>query len=188
MGFEGLYVGGGIGVCFLDGRHTGSSFGSLGTGGIANTYISDLNGGFFNENCSGDIFAGFGRRWNGVYTGIEVFGQYSRSKSRYSHQHDNIFPSESASEGVFNNGEISMGPWHYGIDFRPGILVTPQTMIYGRMGVTGASVKYQTRASNAGVLGTPFDVVAASSKKKHGHFLHVGLGTEQFLCSNIALC
>ncbi len=185
--FDGFYFGAGAGGAILDGSQTGNGFGSLSTGEISNIYISDLEADFFGDTWMGEIYAGFGCQLCFLYAGVEVFGKYSDQKASLHRQNDNIFPAEDASEGVFNNNKVRVGPWHYGIDFRPGILLTPQTLFYGRVGITNTQIRYHTDASNAGILGEPFDVEVIESEHRQGPFLRLGLGIEQALCSRLGL-
>lgn len=186
VAFEGLYVGGAVGGALLDGRQPG-----VGTGVVTTTspniYTSEHNTHYFDEKFLGELYAGIGYRRRTLYLGLEAFGKYSKHHVSHDLKNDNIFPIEAASEGIFHHNSVTLGPWHYGADFRPGILLTPQTMLYGRIGVVGTRFSFNTRIKNSLVIpGNSFEIPVSESAHKHGHFLRVGLGMEQFLGTHLA--
>lgn len=188
LSFEGLYIGGGPGGSLLDGRQEGFSVGTLTSGSISNVYTGDHSTDYFKESPSGQFFIGYGARWRCLFAGVEVFGQYLRHSDHHHFLNDNIFPLDPASEGIFNSNRATIGPWHWGVDFRPGVLLTPQTLLYGRVGITQAHVKYSSIVSNVLVLGPTTSVISVNERAKRcQHFLRVGLGVEQFLCPQFSL-
>jgi opacity protein-like surface antigen len=81
---------------------------------------------------------------------------------------------------------VRVGPWYYGIDARPGILLSPSTLLYGRIGVCGTSLKLNTDASNEfTAVGTFEQTSFSGSKRRNGAFLRLGGGIEHHLTSNL---
>lgn len=187
LGFNGFYVGGHLGGELLDGRQPGMGFGSL-TTAAQNIYTSNHNTDYFDERLTADLCAGLGWRYRCIYAGFEIFGKYARHHVDEVYQSNHIFPAEPASEGIFGHNNAVLGSWQYGIDFRPGILLTPQTLFYGRIGVTSTKIKFNTHITNELVeSATTFDVSSSDSQHKHGHYLRCGLGMEQFLTPHLAV-
>lgn len=193
--FDCFYFGGAIGGTLLDGRQSGEATGVLtepdltrGGADASNIYTSDPNSDYFAQDWSGALFAGFGYHYCIFYAGVEVFGQYSRLHSSFNLQNNNEFPAEAGSEGISVNNHVRIGPWQYGIDLRPGILLTPTTLLYGRVGVTGTTLKSHTDIENSFVLaGVGSPVSISNSTHKHGHYLRLGLGIEKLICSHFGL-
>jgi|GEM_PF-1624800 len=187
-GFDSLYVGGSIGGNLLQGRQTGISTGSLTTGGTSNLFIFEPNTDYFKEVFTGEVFAGFGHQFGCLYTGLEVFGQYSRLHASHARESIHAFPLEDAFEGSTVNNRVAIGPWHYGIDLRPGFLLTPTTLLYGRVGVTGTQLKFRTNASTVFSIGDESPTTAfEDTSKKHRHYLRYGLGIDKMINPNLAL-
>ncbi len=187
--FDCFYVGGGIGGTILDGRQAGLSVGTLTEEGLSNLYTSDLAANYFTVKGEGEFFAGFGHCFGCLYLGVEAFGQYSQIRANSRKTHFHAFVLEDEFEGLDISNHVRIGPWRYGFDFRPGFLLTPTTLLYGRVGVTGAKVRFNTDAKNVFALigeTSPF-VAVRESIHKHGHFLNFGLGLEKFICNHLAV-
>ena len=79
--------------------------------------------------------------------------------------------------------------WQYGLDLRPGFLLMPLTLIYGRVGVSAAEIKAHSNASvsaNNGA-GITWALADANSKSNWKATFRLGLGIEQLLTSKLHL-
>lgn len=104
----------------------------------------------------GELFAGYGRSWNMFYLSGEVFV----SGSNY--QMDNSIDT-SFNQSIFlgllsnkNSGEFDtsarMSSFQYGVTFRPGILLTPNSLLFFRIGTTIAKEKYSVNSSQNSIF------------------------------------
>ena len=84
--------------------------------------------------------------------------------------------------------KIRVGPWHYGIDARPGFLLDPATLLYARVGIEWARIKLEEiadyRAFGGGSL--QFDLPIYASRSKPASHLRLGLGFEKYIGSHVS--
>jgi len=189
--FDGFYLGGGISGTILDGRQSGTALGTLSEEGATNFYSNDLMTNFFGINGAGELFGGFGYSCRCLYLGIEVFGQYSPNAPIHDHYRRSqfhFFPAERAFEGIGVNNSVSIGHWRYGIGLRPGFLLTPSTLLYGRVGFTASKIRYNTDTENVfSVADAATPIPFRESLRNHNCFLNFGLGLEKFFLKHFAL-
>ena len=85
--------------------------------------------------------------------------------------------------------QVTIGPWSYGLDFRPGLLFSPSTLLYGRVGFNCAHRKLDSDLENYGARSgsQPWTLPLVTSDSKRGCFLRLGGGIEQYLGEHLAL-
>ena len=186
VGFEGFYVGGSAGTNATIGRQTGDVVAQFSTTDPI-FFPMDLSADLFNGNAEGSLYAGYGRQWQCLYGGLEGFVRYSHPHLTFhrQHLHDErpslIFNRESSTE-------LSVGPWHYGLDGRAGFLVNPCTLLYGRIGVEWALIKLDSDARFNGFVGSQIiDISLSTAQQKRSAYLRLGAGIEKQLNSCFSL-
>lgn len=162
---------------------------------------SSLTYSFTDNNVIGALYAGYGHTWNHWYLGAEIFGNFSKYRSK------NFALSNIAGEQITplggivtenNNSfttELKVSPIQFGIDLRPGFLISPQLLVYGKVGVAHSQV---TLTNNMGTNGSFIITVpvAASfpianenfiTQKKDVAALRLGFGSEYSIDSHWSL-
>ncbi|MBS0288656.1 MAG: outer membrane beta-barrel protein [Proteobacteria bacterium] len=94
------------------------------------------------NSLKGAIFAGYGQAWNQFYFGGEIFVDLARYKNYNSVEDDFTLGSPNGIVGQFltyaivtgNSTHTKLNQFQYGLDLRPGVLLTPTSMLYGRVG------------------------------------------------------
>lgn len=175
--FKKIVIGGAIlaatsTLAFADGAYVG---GDLGLN--SNTYkLNDATSNTTNFNAHGltiGALAGYGSTFNDVvYLGGEAFvngGSINTSTKTI----------DSGNETAKLTSTYS-----FGLDFVPGIKVTPSTMIYGKLGVVGTRFKFNENPTAAGVASGSY-VQGNSSQVVAGGRL--GLGVQTDVNSNFAV-
>jgi opacity protein-like surface antigen len=189
VGFDRLYVGGSAGANGTIVRQDGNMLAQYlsGTGVDFFSFPVDLTADFFDSNAEGSLFAGYGRTWRCFYAGLEGFVRYSHPKftihrGRLLNEPPTVFFDPE------NNSQVTIGPWHYGLDARVGFFLTPITLFYGRIGVEWAKIKLTSDDSFTGLSnGDVLNVSFSPFRRKHDPFLRVGAGIEQSLNSRLSL-
>jgi len=203
--FEGFYVGAGIGDSVtgghVDGRSTfTAAIPSLGTTARLRTnQRADL----YKNSFAGDIFAGYGSSWDCFYLGGEIFVKGSSSHRTRSHSDTSVslFTTATGVETARSNHletiNARLRSWEYGIDLRPGFLLTECTLAYVKVGAVWNRHQrnHQFNAFNSSL----FPSLAAANtfqgnipgafRNGHGHngrsdraSLRLGAGLEQVFC------
>lgn len=136
-------------------------------GSVAASAQSPFEGGYFGaegdysdfhgaDGLGAGIFGGFGRVYdNGTYLGIEA----------------NLGRSDATGSGTYDGARVNMGAReNYGLSFRPGYVVTPNTLLYGRIGwertkfrASGPAVASRSRTVDGARLGAGAEVSMASN-------------------------
>lgn len=122
----------------------------------------------------GSLAAGYGKTWQRFYGGVEAFINVNKVQFRdiLSDQTNSI----SGTSTIFSqHSTIQLHPVQYGFDLRPGFLITPKTLFYGRLGLSEASMTLRSsfKDSANNVSGT----IPAKSENLNG--LRLGLGLSQ---------
>lgn len=191
--FCGFYVGGSLG-----GTTTSANLGQSTTAGILTgggmtldlDQLLRLDGpeSLKTDNTlKGALFAGYGQNWNRWYLGAEIFIDLARYKNHTSVALNGIIDSfeDDAGFTLQTRTQAKLSDFQGGIDLRPGYLLTPQSMLYGRVGVAFSHLKLNTHSSLTG-----FDIVdeetwslnAATDESKNRGALRLGAGLEQNIC------
>lgn len=92
----------------------------------------------------GALFLGYGLDYQKIYLGAEVFANISQYKMHASTGTDTTqsFVNNTQAYHIQNNWQIKskVSPFQYGLDIRPGFLVQPWLMIFGRVGFAAAKL------------------------------------------------
>jgi opacity protein-like surface antigen len=185
--FEGGYAGLAIGQSSTLGRsRTADSLRAVFPGGVSEVGEQSERNGLKKNSFAGEIFTGYGCDWDKFYLGAEAYFKTARgrAKNTATSTMTTTLPtfgapitlnSTTTTTAKLRNGE-------FGIDIRPGVLLTPSTMLYGRVGAAFNRIQLHTTTvvnNNAATL--------VNSRKKNATGLRLGGGMEHEFCSNWAL-
>lgn len=142
----------------------------------------------------------FNHRW---YAGFVGFGEWgTQNNTDVSSQNFTTFTSSSAflninipTTGSYNSTTTVKISNDYGVAFKPGFLVAPRTMVYGKIGAIWSQIKItntfsgtsETKLNSTFLPGTPtiYDAVGqlggSSSTEDSKIALLLGIGFEQFI-------
>lgn len=134
----------------------------------------------------GELFTGYGQSWDKLYLGVEAYLKLPRNKVKstiptsYTPSGPNpraplTLRSITTTSAKFRKGE-------FGIDVRGGVLMSPSTMLYGRVGTALNRIYIDTITMFSY---TPTRLV--NSRKKNAPGLRLGGGMEHELASNLTL-
>lgn len=164
---------------------------------------NDINGNAFQAyyGVQGGVGKVFDHRW---YTGFVGFGEWgsqsdtSVTSAQYSNQvivNNTPFPNQTANGQYTSSTTVKISN-DYGVAFKPGFLVAPRSMVYGKIGpvwanlqvsntVSGTSVFNSVQSSTSDTLATVKGTFSGSSSNKDNKTgLLLGVGFEQFIYSN----
>jgi len=197
--FRGFYAGVGVGGSFLSGRESvdqSASSASLLTR-AQKTLGNSSQRGLTKNSVAGNLFLGYGSTWDPLYLGIEasVTGTRARTKNRDT-QNLQLVPllTSTTTSTLVTNTQTRLRPWDLGLDLRPGVLLRPETLLYGRVGVAWNKLSvrstqtYNDQVSQVGT--TSFNLPALSQttrKHKNNTSLRLGAGLEQEICENLVI-
>ena len=167
---------------------------------------NDVDGNAFDGyyGVQGGIGKVFNHRW---YTGFVGFGEWgsqsSTSNSGANYQYQMVIPDRTPTPIVVNfNGNYTSSTTvkisnDFGVAFKPGFLVAPTSMVYGKIGAVWADLKISNSFSGngAGTVSNPFfNVVQITTVGSYGGSsssdydqkigLLLGVGFEQFIYKN----
>lgn len=133
----------------------------------------------------GALFAGFGKNWHEFYLGLEAFANLSQYTNRNSAE---VFSSQVAigAPGQHQINSFSkLSEVQYGIDLRPGVFLTPNSMFYGRIGASFAELDLNSNYSmRLELLGINSLFI---SEEKDVVGLRLGAGLEQLICPHLSV-
>lgn len=188
--FEGFYFGGSAGGGDLIGKQNGTATATaqFSAGPSVATTPLDLKGDSLFSNFISTIYAGYGLKWHYFYNGIELSVQYIDDCDTFIEKQLVVFPGDLAIFDFNNQSKICVNHWNYAIDYRPGFILSPQTLLYGRFGLALENIKLSTSNTNEGIVPpeTWTDYVS-KSEKSFRPCLHLGCGIEQKIYSKLAL-
>lgn len=154
--FNGFYIGSSLGGNFsLASISQSQNYSFLLTSGDlvlfdGQSTIVQTNGTLHRNSVIGTLFGGYGKVWNNYYLGAEIFGDLSQYKMNNSISNvdtviNNVFfPLASIVTSNTNNlsTQFKLSPVQGGIDLRPGLLITRDFLLYGRVGVKFAKISW----------------------------------------------
>ena len=144
-----------------------------------------------NNQFQGMAYLGYGSSWQRKYLGAEVFAQ----AAAHNKLEGNLAHSFLATGVGFNTQQIDFtstvktSSIQFGGDLRPGILVTPLTLLYGRVGVSAAKIHTHvdvlnsTNSSNVETFSVPGSFESEAWKAA----FRLGLGLEYLLTLKLHL-
>lgn len=192
--FNAFYAGGALGASFTKAHEqiSGSADAVIGILGTSITTLVPigLTSDMTKNSLTGSLFAGYGHTWQRFYLGGEL--QVSEADYKTSNQMttglsqniaDQLFLTANANIQI----QEKISPVQFSAALRPGILLSPQTLLYGRVGATMARVNFNATTTADGDLSiisspdinTPLNLFASNTKQ--GAFLQLGGGLEQYL-------
>jgi opacity protein-like surface antigen len=100
-----------------------------------------------------------------------------------------VFPGNIVATSIAQ-ANVKLNPVEFGVDLRPGWLVSPDTLLYGRVGVAINRVRLQS--ASLGVLSIPgYPIIAgtllAPSSSKNIAGLRLGMGVEKHISPHLSL-
>lgn len=145
------------------------------------TTIASQDGGDTDTEVYGGVRGGWGKTFRGRWYGaVEGFGSFGNSDGDIS---TTLFPG-STSFSLTQTNDAHVGS-QWGVDAKLGLLLSPTTLAYTRLGVIWADVEAtidvnQTVASDAPFAPASGNIIDASNQKNQSAFLW-GFGLEQFV-------
>ncbi|MBS0646823.1 MAG: outer membrane beta-barrel protein [Verrucomicrobia bacterium] len=150
--FEGFYAGGSLGAHFTEGSQVGRLNSVFTSAGFTTFYPSDFFPDMFDEDIAGIVYAGYGHKWRSFYLGAEGFLQIQNISLQNSQDNmalldNNPELAQSVYKTKFNTSCLQGG-----IDFLPGWVANPLTLLYGRIGLGFAEASLDATGLNRGTL------------------------------------
>ncbi|MCX7117353.1 MAG: outer membrane beta-barrel protein [Legionellales bacterium] len=191
--FNGLYFGGSIGLqsVAVD-QNINSDVGFR----VADLFISEnplsTQSKMNHQSVMGAIFAGYGRSFNKLYLGGELmvtdanYDMANRSSTRITQNFLDVLTIQ-GTETTSSN--ISMNPVQVGLFFRPGILLTPTSLLYARLGASYAKVNLSsnTEATKTllveNIVAINTSISSPMQKSVRLAVFQIGTGIEQAISS-----
>ncbi len=179
-GFDGFYVGASVGESITNvtqDQRSLADFNNPNNFGISGPIALKTDNAF-----KGAFFVGYGQCWDSLYLGAEAFVDLSQYKNRNSAE-SLIYQGFPRKNQI--NTHSTLSSLQYGIDLRPGVILTPQSMLYGRVGVAFSDLTLNTEAQfrNSNIQGVNLPL----SEEKDVAALRLGAGLEQHLCPRLNL-
>jgi opacity protein-like surface antigen len=190
--FHGLYAGGEL----------GGTMASVNQTLLNNVNLDVVPGGTFQSSspfrlddsmvrnaAAGALVAGYGQSFEKFYLGGELSlssGYYKMTNSSNTGLSRLIgtFGNVTIASAESMDTQVNLSPVQFGVMLRPGILLSPTSLLYGRIGTSFATVHYYTHLvaikkidQNPPVLNFP--VTMQSRQDAHRAALQLGLGLEQ---------
>lgn len=194
--FDGYYVGGSAGgVSTNASQEKSSQFTFNSTAGFLFNLASNQSGPVslktFNS-AIGALYAGYGQHWDEYYLGAELFINLANYKNHDDFSHTNSLDFPLAPILVTNNAartiSTRLSPFQFGVDLRPGLLITPESMLYARVGVAFAEKTVRvndnfTGQTLAGGAVGSFNFSTSAETEKDVAALRLGAGVETHICN-----
>jgi opacity protein-like surface antigen len=187
--FDGVYAGLSAGASFNASRQNMDIEATLfnpsdGSPIIEQPYNSNMTV-FGNTAPKGALYFGYGKTWENFYLGTELFADISRYHAESSGNNTKLIPFETTLQpesetSIDTTSNVSSA--QYGIDLRPGILVSCDTLLYARIGVAGAHVTLNSTAAAAGINLLSSSTTLPLSTGKSVAALRLGVGAEHRFC------
>ena len=159
--FHGLYVGGSGGGSFLTATSNVSSSTMI---DFPNTLFGtrEYTSGPFNSVTSlknnsgiGALFVGYGLDFKRLYIGAEGFVNYSNYQmTGFGNTGSTRFFSNFNQSYILNDhweSTIKASPFQFGLDLRPGFLLKPEMLFYGRVGFASVKLTQSGKSEGAAV-------------------------------------
>ncbi|MDF2529428.1 MAG: hypothetical protein K0Q57_308 [Gammaproteobacteria bacterium] len=144
-----------------------------------------------NNSFSGNIDLGYGRTWQNFYFGAEGFINASSHQLNFNQQNDliltNLITDVVGSAGVNNN--LKTSPLAFGIDLRPGYVIAPNTLLYGKIGAVYSHISWESNLTNLTEIGgdplvsVPLNLSTSTTRLAY----QFGLGLERYMTNDLSL-
>lgn len=197
--FEGYYVGarGGVLQSFANAStsSTATFFNTFGPGTTQTLATASGNTSLGRNFAEGDLFVGYGKKIDCTpfFLSGEIFLNEATRQNTVKSQALNSnsgFGTDDVDALLTSSTRAKLHSFEYGLDFKPGILLNPQTILYGRVGVSFNELDV---SSSSSLLINDFesDVIASSpasfSSSQHVTGWRFGLGLEEYLCKCVSV-
>jgi opacity protein-like surface antigen len=127
------------------------------------------------------LHLGYGKQINKFYIGAEILSNFIKHEDSGESQSIDI-----ANQCILTNKiKIKMSGLQYGIDLRPGFVINPTTLFYGRLGIMLSRFKLSSLNRINIIYASSADFNFTKSQYKPG--LRLGLGVEEYLSHKISL-
>lgn len=196
-GFDGFYMGASIGGTTTSvNQDMTVTVGINSLGGVLNSDNIGFQTGPLslktNNSFKGALYTGFGKCWDAWYLAAEIFVDLAQYRNLDAIEGDSF---ETALGGATilvteeqADTHTKLSPFQFGVDLRPGVLLTPTSMLYGRIGFAYVDLNLNTNAVFAGNLPVAPDVwalILPLSVKRDVAALRLGGGLEQHICPRL---
>lgn len=208
--FNGFYLGAAAGGSFATGNQhlnesTTSGISAVDSDGtvspLASTIVPlNVASAMKKNSVIGELFAGYEYSCNRFYLGGEIFvndSSYQMKNSVDTGINQNLFSNALQLVGSGDvDSKAKISSFQYGVTLRPGILITPTSLLFARIGTTIANRKYTVKdAESVNLIFNPtfFGEVIPNgaantnlnlSKSKTNASLQVGGGLEQYFAKH----
>ncbi len=177
--FKGFYLGGAAGGSFLTAQENTSSqiivdfpLDTLGNR-VRTTVPANLEASLRDNSGMGALYVGYGLDINFLYLGAEAFVNFASYKlhNSGSFSTEQFLALNIQTYSAANNWEenTKFSQTQYGLDFRPGILIKPEMLLFGRVGFARSGI---TQSSD--LQGT---VVYVASRSESNNFFELSSST-----------
>ncbi len=197
LAFQGLYCGGSIGGGVLEDCQRGLLQADNDFWG--ETRFLNTPNQSYNNQFQGALFLGYGEVWRRLYLGGELSVSTATNTSvEFAAGPTFINTPVGGASNTLNifydtsyDTLVEASTWPYSLDLRPGVLLTPRTLFYGRVGISAAKIKVDSHAVDSGFIivapTSQWILPEHTSKDKWNPALRLGIGIEYQLCSRLHL-
>ncbi len=193
-GFDGFYVGGSLGGTSTNvnqDKIVESDYDAL-PNGFDNFFEHEAGPISLKTDTSfkGALYAGYGQCWDYWYLGAEIFVDLAHYKNRNAVEVDETVgePAVIFADEFQADTHTKLNNFQFGIDLRSGILLTPTSMLYGRVGVAFSDLDLNSNAvfaGNSATIPENFAILFPLSTSKDVTALRLGGGLEQHMSPNL---
>ena len=153
--FNGSYIGAELGASLAYANQTTNNSVDLayfGSQFVSNEPFS-LYSSMVRSSAAGSILAGFGRTFNRFYLAGELalsnadYKMNSSSNNGISRSIESMDSNITLSGSENDSATANVSPTQFGAFLRPGIMLTPTSLLYGRVGTSVVKVRYNTQTT-----------------------------------------
>lgn len=181
--FCGLYLGAAVGGALENSQHNVNllNIAPVGVTPASHTHVANRQ--FTDKSVRALGYGGYSLQFDfpiaSLFAGLEFLGQYSPYVNRATSRNlfINGFGAQLFASNTTVRSSTKIQPWQYGIQFRPGIVLSPSTLLFGTVGVSAAKLEcnYNIRYDNPT---TGFTFSRSVSKHDTRPVLRLGGGLE----------
>ncbi len=196
--YSGFYAGGSIGAGIMlgKGREFTSTLFSFPVS-VPPTSIGlsqDRHFSIKSNKFEGVLFGGYGIDCGWLYLGAELFINGNRGKNQVGEfaTSPQIFPPAINTASTTTVTVVKVKPFGFGIDLRPGVLLTDETLLFARIGVVRKKINVTSQVDATNFNSNPtfsetLPISLSVNRHKHSSVFRVGGGIEQFICDSLSL-
>jgi opacity protein-like surface antigen len=187
--FSGFYTGIAIGDSVTTGHARATDSVTERVGGTTFVDSRSVRAGLKKNAFVGEIHAGYGEAWDCLYLGGEIFfkGGRVRARNTVSDSSTETVGALTINTSITETTSARLRSGEFGIDFRPGVLVNPSSLLYARVGVGFNRLSINRRTTlSASIPGVGSASVAGNVINRHKNVaaLRLGAGLETEICAN----